>query len=42
MAGFALVTKGSSFSKADVWGMADFFLVRRVHSLDISYSCESM
>ena len=39
LAGFALVKKGSDFSgRADVWDMADFFLVRGVRGKGIGYS----
>ena len=38
LAGFALVKKGSGFSgRADVWDMADFFLVRGVRGKGIGY-----
>jgi predicted acetyltransferase len=39
LAGFALVKRGSNFSgRADVWDMADFFLVRGVRGKGIGYS----
>jgi predicted acetyltransferase len=39
LAGFALVKKGSAFSgRADVWDMADFFLVRGLRGKGIGYS----
>lgn len=39
LAGFALVKKGSDFSgKAEVWDMADFFLVRGVRGKGVGYT----